>query len=204
MLVLPSLKKATASINLSSARGATSVVWTTSETIPASPKKRYIVECCQFIISSQCFSAELYSWSLGPSANCSAKIPGGQSTRSHVMSRIQAESCLLSASKSVDSIFEIIGPNLSLRKLNLPTREKKTTTELSIISSRRCRTLLASRLEPMFLLLRVACQSECFPVHQSPATRKKLPGRAWPLKLPMASTANKKCAKARKHWIAKS
>lgn len=76
---LPSLKKAIANINRSSAMGATSVVWTIRETIPASPKKRYIVECCQFIRSSQCFSAELYNWSLGPSANCSAKIPGVQS-----------------------------------------------------------------------------------------------------------------------------
>lgn len=76
---LPSLKKAIANINRSSARGATSVVWTIRETIPASPKKRYMVECCQFIRSSQCFSAELYNWSLGPSANCSAKIPGVQS-----------------------------------------------------------------------------------------------------------------------------
>lgn len=63
-------------------------------------------------------------------------------------------------------------------KFDLPTREKKTTTEFSIISSRRCKALLASRLEPVFLLLRVTCQSECFPVHQSPATRKKLPGSA--------------------------
>lgn len=78
----------------------------------------------------------------------------------------------------IDSFFKMIGPNLSLCKFNLPTREKKTTTELSIISSRCCKTLLASRLEPMFLFLRVTCQSECFPVHQSPATRKKLPGSA--------------------------
>lgn len=180
-----------------------SVVWTIRETIPASPKKRYIVECCQFIRSSQCFSAELYNWSLGPSANCSAKIPGVQSTPCllplHVVSWIQAElSNLLSTSKSIDSFFKIIWPNLSLRKLNLPTREKKTTTELSIISSRCCKPLLASRLEPMFLFLRVTCQSECFPVHQSPATRKKLPGSAWPLKLPMTYTAYKKCTNSRK------
>lgn len=80
MFFLPSLKKATASISLSRARGATSVVWTIRETIPARPKKRYMVECCQFITSSQCFSAALYNWSLGPSANCSAKIPGVHST----------------------------------------------------------------------------------------------------------------------------
>lgn len=111
---------------------------------------------------------------------------------------------LLSTSKSIDSFFKIIWPNLSLHKFNLPTSEKKTTTELSIISSRRCKTLLASRLEPMFLFLRVTCQRECFPVHQSPATRKKLPGSAWPLKLPMTYTANKKCTKSRKRLIAKS
>lgn len=69
-----------ANINRSRASGATSVVWRTRETIPASPKKRYMVECCQFMISSHCFSAELYNWSLGPSANCSARIPGVQST----------------------------------------------------------------------------------------------------------------------------
>lgn len=70
-------------------------------------------------------------------------------------------------------------------KINLPTTEKKSIMALSMISRRRCRALLASRLEPMFLFLRVAYQSECFPVHQIPDTRKRLPGSAWPLKLPM-------------------
>lgn len=79
-----------------------------------------------------------------------------------------------------------------LFKFNLPTKEKKTTMELSMSSSRRCEALLATRPEPRFLFLRVTCQSECFPVHQSPATRKKLPGSAWPLKLPMTYTAYKK------------
>lgn len=64
-------------------------------------------------------------------------------------------------------------------------KEKKTTTEFSMISRRRCEALLASRVEPIFLFLRVAYQRECFVVHQIPATRKKLPGSAWPLKLPM-------------------
>lgn len=58
-------------------------------------------------------------------------------------------------------------------------------TELSIISSRRCEALLARRVEPIPLFLRVACQIEYFTVHQIPATRKKVPGRACPLKLPM-------------------
>lgn len=80
MVFLPSLKKAIASISLSSASGAMSVVWMIRDTVPASPKNRYMVECCQFIRSSQCFSATLYNWSLGPSANCSASIPGQHST----------------------------------------------------------------------------------------------------------------------------
>lgn len=66
-----------------------------------------------------------------------------------------------------------------------PKKEKKSMTEFSMISRRRWEALLASRVEPMFLFLRVACQSEYFPDHQIPATRKKLPGSAWPLKLPM-------------------
>lgn len=73
---LPSVKKASANINLSSASGAASVVWMTRDTAPIIPKNRYMVECCQFIRSSQCFSTELYKWKAGPlAAYCSARIP---------------------------------------------------------------------------------------------------------------------------------
>lgn len=74
-------------------------------------------------------------------------------------------------------------------EIDAPTTEKKSTTALSMISRRRCKALLARRLEPMFLFLRVAYHSEYFPVHQIPKTRKKLPGSAWPLKLPMIAPA---------------
>lgn len=107
----------------------------------------------------------------------------------------------LPTSKSVHSFLNTICLDALF---NLPTKEKKTTTELSIISSRRCKVRLASRLEPGFLFLRVTCQSECFPVHQSPATRKKLPGSAWPLKLPMTYTASEECTNSRKCLIAMS
>lgn len=67
----------------------------------------------------------------------------------------------------------------------LPKKEKKRMTELSRISKRRCVALPVSRVDPIFLFLRVACHREYLTVHHRPASRKKLPGRAWPLKLPM-------------------
>lgn len=75
-VISPSVKKASANINLSSASGAASVVWTTRDTAPVRPKNKYMVECCQFIRSSHCFSTELYKWKAGPlAAYCSARIP---------------------------------------------------------------------------------------------------------------------------------
>lgn len=67
----------------------------------------------------------------------------------------------------------------------LPTDEEKSMTEFSMISKRRCETLPASRVEPIFLFLLVACRRVYFTVHQSPSAMKKPPGSAWPLKLPM-------------------
>lgn len=89
--------------------------------------------------------------------------------------------------KQTDRLVESLKPDAA-RALS-PKTEKKRTMELSMISRRRCEALLDSRVEPMFLFRRVACHSEYLPVHQMPATRKKLPGSAWPLKLPMTHGA---------------
>lgn len=136
----------------------------------ARPKNRYMVACCQLCRYFQCFSVKSYKCSLGPSAaNCSATIPVERSRKNLQQTPHATPPGLINAC--------------------LPTKEKKSMTEFSKISRRRCEALLANRVEPMFLFLRVACHREYFPVHQIPATRKKLPGRAWPLKLPMTHNA---------------
>ena len=71
-----------------------------------------------------------------------------------------------------------------------PITENASTTAPSRISMRRCIARVARRPAPALLFLRVAYQRENFPDHHKPAIRKKLPGRIWPLKLPMVLHGN--------------
>lgn len=113
VLSLPSLKKAIASSSLSRARGAASVMWIIRDTVPARPKNRYMVVCCQFITSSQCCSVELYSWSLGPSAaNCSASIPE-EHHRVHTEIcdlRVNTDICLFHSLTTQSGLLEFMLP----------------------------------------------------------------------------------------------
>lgn len=70
---------------------------------------------------------------------------------------------------------------------NSPIIENDKMTAPSMISMRRCVARDASLPAPALLFLRVAYKKVCFTAHHRPVIRKKLPGNAWPLKLPMIS-----------------